>query len=119
MTLQEQIDSEKLLRAAGDSDLQNQIDNLPDSDTQYSAGDGLALSTDNEFSVDLASDPGLQFDGGDLHVGAGQGIERVGGETRVRLASGDPGLQFQSSDNGLHVGVGDGIKEMVERSALD
>ena len=35
MTLQEQIDSEKLLRAAGDSDLQMQIDNLPDSDTQY------------------------------------------------------------------------------------
>ena len=75
---------------------------IPDSDTLYTAGDGLELN-DEVFSIDLATDSGLQFDGGDLRIGAGDGIARSSGDISVRLAD-NPGLQFDSGN--LHVGAG-------------
>ena len=93
------VDQEILDRISGDSDLQMQIDNLPDSDTQYSAGNGLTLS-DEEFSVDLDTSSGLEFDGGQLRVDEADGILRTSNGLTIHRAT-SSGLAF--TEGGIHV----------------
>lgn len=79
---------------------------------------GLAL-TSAGIAVNLATDPGLEFDSNALRVLANTsaGIERTSSGIGVDLAA-DPGLEFDGT-NGLRALVGDGLERVAGGIQID
>ena len=73
------------------------------------AGDGIDIAstmTEQTISVDLASNPGLEFDSGELRVDTHQGLERTANGLSADLGN---GLEFDGS-NQIQADLGSGLE---------
>ena len=81
------------------------------------AGDGIditATATEQTIAVDLANNPGLEFDGGDLRVDTHQGLERTADGLSADLGN---GLEFAAGE--ITVDPHNGIEVTADGVAVD